>query len=139
MSNIVEAAGIVIFARTDPISLLLLKHRSRWDLPKGHAEKGEDIRQTALRETHEETGISSELIELDDSFQYVIEYDVSGKKRGDYRKRVTYFLGFVDSQLDIQLTEHRSYRWWNWPTGHIQQQTIDPLLEAIEAHFERSS
>jgi len=135
MSSIVQAAGIVILARTKPVSVLLLKHKNRWDLPKGHADSGEDLRQTALRETEEETGIVAARIELDDSFQYVTEYDVIGNKRGDYRKQVTYFLGFIESQCEITLTEHLGYQWLDWPPGKIQANTIDPLFKAIELHL----
>lgn len=113
-----------------------MKHTDRWDLPKGHAEAGEDILTTALRETQEETGIAAAAIEVDPDFRYVIEYSVRGKKRGDYLKRVTYFLGYIEACSEVALTEHVGYEWFPWPhLGSIQSQTIDPLLEAARAHF----
>jgi bis(5'-nucleosidyl)-tetraphosphatase len=113
-----------------------MKHSNRWDLPKGHAEPGETILQTALRETEEETGILASEIEVDSLFEYVTEYSVSGSKRGDYRKRVTYFIGYIASPVEIQLTEHTGYQWFPWPVaGPIQAQTIDPLLADIAKHF----
>lgn len=57
MSNLVEAAGLLLFTRAEPTQFLLMKHADRWDLPKGHAELDETILQTALRETEEETEI----------------------------------------------------------------------------------
>lgn len=36
---------------------LLIYRNGMWDLPKGHQEEGEDIRETALREVQEETGL----------------------------------------------------------------------------------
>lgn len=131
MTSIVQAAGVLIFTRSKPQQFLLLKHGDRWDLPKGHAEPGESIRETALRETEEETGISAEVLELDDAFQFVLEYDVAGNKRGSYRKQVTYFLGFIPAPVDIELTEHIGFEWHDWPAPPIQQQTIDPLLASI--------
>ena len=136
MTQTVDAAGIVVFARTDPPSFLLLRHADRWDLPKGHAEAGESPVATALRETNEETGIATEDIELDDSFRWVVEYDIRSQRHGHCRKRVTYFLGYVPHQCVPQLTEHIGFRWFDWPPAPIQMQTIDPLVDAVKHHFE---
>lgn len=38
--------------------ILFIYRKGKWDLPKGKAEKNETIRETALREVTEETGIS---------------------------------------------------------------------------------
>ncbi len=46
--------GLVSNRRGD---YLLINRNGWWDLPKGHQEKGEDIRTTALREVQEETGV----------------------------------------------------------------------------------
>ena len=138
MQNVVQAAGLLIFTRSRPRSFLLLKHKNRWDLPKGHAEPGEELIETALRETHEETGIPSSEMTIDPSFQYQMQYSVSSKKWGDYLKSVTYFLAFVPKPCEIALTEHIGYSWLPWPTGRIQTQTIDPLLEAVKHHWEKT-
>ena len=136
MSEIVEAAGFILFTHKKPRRFLLMKHVDRWDLPKGHAEPGEDLLTTALRETEEETGIATTNISVDPSFRYVLEYDVQGKKRGDYRKRVTYFLGLVDSEFEVRLTEHVGFEWRSWPVvGSIQAATIDGLLARVAEHF----
>jgi bis(5'-nucleosidyl)-tetraphosphatase len=136
--QIVQAAGCLLFAKTDPPSFLLMRQNTRWDLPKGHAEPGEELLQTALRETEEETGIPAHQIRIDADFRYTFEYDVCGRKRGDYRKRVTYFLGFISEPVDVVLSEHTGFRWIPWPVhGSIQTQTVDPLLRAAQAHFDR--
>lgn len=138
MTRLIEAAGFLLFHPGSTPSFLLMQHANRWDLPKGHAEAGEQILQTALRETEEETGIAAEQVRVDDDFQYVIQYAVSGGKRGDYLKRVTYFLGYVPQIIQPVLTEHIGYRWFAWPPPHpIQAQTVDPLLAAVAEHFAR--
>ncbi len=136
MTRVIEAAGFLLFCRGENPSFLLMKHANRWDLPKGHAEQGESLLQTALRETEEETGIAAESFSVDPEFKFEIEYEVKGNKRGDYLKRVTYFLGYIHMQVAPSLTEHIDFRWFNWPVlGTIQQATIDPLLRAVEIHF----
>ena len=59
----VNAAGGLVYNRRG--DFLLIRRDGLWDLPKGHQEKGEDIRVTALREVQEETGVDNlELGEL---------------------------------------------------------------------------
>lgn len=138
MDNYIEAAGMLLFARTTPPKFLLMQHHNRWDLPKGHAEPDETIVETALRETQEETGISRKKIEMDRDFKYVTTYVVQGMSRGTYNKRVTYFIGYVAEEYEIALTEHVGFRWWQWPQQEsIQIQTIDGLLQAAKVHFEK--
>ena len=48
------AGGVVTNSRGE---YLLIERYGRWDLPKGHQEKGEDLRETALREVWEETAV----------------------------------------------------------------------------------
>lgn len=55
----VSAGGIVVFGNT---LLLLKKFNGDWVLPKGRVEKDEDIRETALREVLEESGVKGEIL-----------------------------------------------------------------------------
>lgn len=137
MGKIVQAAGVVVMTRETPAKVLLLKHADRLDLPKGHMDEGEDLLQTALRETAEETGLPAEQLTLDPDFKFQIEYDLSSRKRGSYRKRVTYFLGWVDAEFEVQLTEHIGFEWVRFPCGPIQAATLDPLFEEIERYLLR--
>lgn len=138
MARLIEAGGFLLFHQGDYPSFLLMKHADRWDLPKGHAEAGETILQTSLRETAEETGFEAKSIHVDRDFKFVVEYQVTGAKRGDYRKRVTYFLGYVPQPAPPTLTEHIGFRWFQWPHNEpIQASTIDPLLQAASEHFQR--
>lgn len=58
----VNAAGGLVSNRRDDV--LMIKRNGLWDLPKGHQEKGEDIKDTAIREVQEETGVDE--LELGD-------------------------------------------------------------------------
>lgn len=52
----VAGGGLVINENGE---YLLIYRNEKWDLPKGHTEKGETIEETALREVIEETGIEN--------------------------------------------------------------------------------
>jgi 8-oxo-dGTP pyrophosphatase MutT (NUDIX family) len=135
----VKAAGILLMSVTDgSADFLLLRHPDRWDLPKGHCENGESLRDAALRETEEETGIGAEQIRLDEDFLFKITYPVRYARTGSqiFQKEVSYFLGFLESKPPLKLTEHEKAQWFHWNPPHkIQSQTIDPLLAAVAQHL----
>lgn len=136
MRNI-QAAGVLVMREEPTRSFLLLKHRDRWDLPKGHFDEGENDLQCALRELHEETGIAPRDIRLDPDFRCTLEYEVQSKRFGERcRKTLVIFLAHLLHDLPIELTEHIGYRWFDWhPPHRIQSQTIDPVLAAVEKHL----
>ena len=111
------ASGGVVFYRKDDISepkFLLLKHKGRkkqWDLPKGHLKKHETIKECAIREILEESGIPQEKLilikELNHKNIYVKRRSF-GKK---YRKIVHLFL-FQSLTHKIKLSsEHTNSKW----------------------------
>lgn len=55
----IQAAGGLVY--NDSRELLFIYRRGFWDLPKGKADAGETIEETALREVQEETGLAAEL------------------------------------------------------------------------------
>lgn len=59
------AAGGVVFEQLDDRVRVVLIHRPKyddWSLPKGKAEPGESIADTALREVKEETGLVCRIV-----------------------------------------------------------------------------
>lgn len=134
--RIVYAAGVLLMTRSQPHQFLLMKHKDRWDLPKGHAEAGETAAETALREMYEETGLDPQLIELDPDFRYSTAYRVRYDRHPDeeFEKRLTIFLGWIDRPRPIGCSEHLGYQWFPWSPPHtIQTMAIDPMLRAVEA------
>lgn len=147
MSVIRTAAGMLLFTsrekdRLVPEQFLLMKHHDRWDLPKGHSEPNETLQQTALRETQEETGISPDMIQWIDGFQFYLEYPVVYRKPQRYSalKQLTYFAGWLTAPVTVICTEHEDYQWFDWSPPHrIQTQTIDPLLAAMTSFLAANS
>lgn len=139
----VHAAGILLMTKANgDLEFLLLRHTDRWDLPKGHCERGESFEEAALRETEEETGIPADDIHLDEQFVFDLSYPVSYPKWGDqrFRKHVRYFLGYLPDRPRLKLTEHQDAEWFAWnPPHQIQEETIDPLLAAVAEHLRPST
>lgn len=62
--NVTHAGGVVYRQNNGIPEILLVtakNDKSRWVLPKGHVEPGEDERDTAVREVLEEAGIQGEM------------------------------------------------------------------------------
>lgn len=135
----VTAAGILLMTGSpDSVEFLLMRHPTRWDLPKGHCDAGESFLETALRETEEETGIAANAIKIDPEFEFDLFYQVQYPKMVNqvFEKQVRYFLGFLSAKPELTLTEHPSAHWLPWQPPHrIQAETIDPLLESVARHF----
>jgi 8-oxo-dGTP pyrophosphatase MutT (NUDIX family) len=132
-----KACGFIIFRKQPATSFLLMKHRDRWDLPKGVVEPGENELQCAVRELREETGIDEAEIEIDDGFRFETQYPIqlprSARKAS---KTLVVFLGWLHSDARVVPTEHEDFAWLDWnPPHHIQTQTIDPLLAKLAEYF----
>lgn len=93
MRTVRGAGGVVVRKLEGGPHVLLIKDAyDKWGLPKGHAEGGEGLHETALREVAEETGLSDlelgpELVTIDWMFR-------SGET--DVHKFATFFLLFSE-------------------------------------------
>jgi 8-oxo-dGTP pyrophosphatase MutT (NUDIX family) len=131
-----KSCGVLI-VRGDPIhSFLLMIHKKRFDLPKGHTEPGETELECALRELEEETGITADDVRLDPNFRFAIDYKVRYKKKyGDVKipKTTVIFLGYLINEVEIRVTEHPDYEWREWNPPHsTDSDTIDGALQHLQ-------
>ena len=102
-----SCGAIVIYRDGDRYKTLLVRnHNGRnYSFPKGHVEKGETEKQTAVREVKEETGLDIEII---DSFREVADYCPFGK----IKKRVVFFMAQTFSdKVELQEEEIDSFIW----------------------------
>lgn len=92
-----RSCGIVVF---DEDKVLLIKHNGgHISFPKGHVEDGETSKETAIRETFEETGIEAKIISDD---YYVNTYS----PKENHMKDVLLFVGVkTGGKLKPQLEE----------------------------------
>ena len=98
--------------------LLIAPRAGRWQLPKGHVERGEAPQEAAVREVREETGVLARVVTPLPSIDY--SYDVEGRVR--IHKRVDYYLmAYLDgSERDSDPREVVAARWYAWDEALLQ-------------------
>ncbi len=110
------SAGVVLFRRENSKILFLLLHypSGHWDFVKGKMEKGESTRETAVRETKEETGITD--ITFLENFEEWIKYDF--QYQGELvRKKVVFFLAETKTKKVTISHEHLNHTWMDYDTS----------------------
>lgn len=81
---LVEAAGGLV--KNTANQVLFIYRNNKWDLPKGKTEKGEDIKETALREVEEETGVKGLVIT-----DFLAKTYHVFRRNGEYRLKLTHW------------------------------------------------
>lgn len=92
----ITAGGGMVFNSQKEI--LFIHRKGLWDLPKGKAEKGETIEETALREVEEETGVHYLRITKPLRTTYHVM-----KRKDKYRLKITYWFE-MHTDYDGELT-----------------------------------
>ena len=106
IKTVVAAGGKIINSKSDT---LFIYRNDKWDLPKGKAEKKEQLSETAIREVIEETGIKGVSIKKPLDITYHIF-----KMDDEYRLKITYwFEMFSDysGKFTPQLIRGKLVKW----------------------------
>lgn len=82
-----SAGGVVVFGNA---ILLLKKYNGDWVLPKGKVESDETIRDTAVREVSEESGVKAEIDRYLGAIHYI--YQAAYARNESIYKTVHWFL-----------------------------------------------
>ena len=105
-----HSAGIIVYHthHNEPYFLLLQYSAGHWDFAKGKIESGESQQEAALRELHEEAGISATIQPgFEETFSYIFtDYD-----KQLAQKTVTFFMGNTQETQITLSHEHIDYAW----------------------------
>ena len=110
-----------------------------WQMPQGGVEQGEEVRDAALRELWEETGVTRDLVRIVDRtpdwLTYDLPYDIVPKIwKGRYRgqKQIWFLMRFLgrDDQVNI-FTAHPEFTKWRWLETDQLVDCIVPFKRAI--------
>lgn len=130
--SVEKSAGAVVFRRSkNKIEYLLLHYGAgrHWDFPKGHVEKGETEKETVLRETKEETGITD--LEFAPGFRKEIKYFYKRDGKTVLKKAVFYLAETKAKKVKISF-EHTGYKWLPYESA-MQQLTFKNAKQILEA------
>lgn len=102
-----KSAGAIVFLASEPVEFLLLRSK-HWGFPKGLIEAKESEQEGAVREVHEETGLTVALVS---DFRESVDYFYRRQDGTLVKKQVVYFLGKAKTRAFKISWEHQEAQW----------------------------
>lgn len=113
-------------------------HSDAWQMPQGGIDDGENPKEAALRELHEETGIPANLVQVLEVSENWISYDLpkdlisqlwGGRFRG--QKQKWYLMRFLGSDAEVNIqTETPEFSAWKWIPPDALVENIVPFKKS---------
>lgn len=135
----ISAGGVVYKKENGLLQILLIEDRyGKWTLAKGKQEAGETIKETALREVWEETGIKGEIVKPLQTVHYQYTHPASGEI---VDKEVHYYLiQALSGDVTAQIEEIHAVHWCRPEAAWVYQQkqgysNNDQVIKLALHHF----
>ncbi len=130
---------IAVYLSGDKYQFLLIQHNNttkHWAFPKGHKEWGEEDLAVAKREFEEETGIASNLLEIESWWSQKTHYRFFAPRLDKkITKEVYYFLWYLKKKypVHVQKKEVLSYCWLEYydALAKLSYSTDKELLQSV--------
>lgn len=110
-----------------------------WQMPQGGIDDGENPKEAALRELHEETGIPANLVQVLEVSEKWISYELpkdlisqlwGGRFRG--QKQKWYLMRFLGSDTEVNIqTETPEFSAWKWIPPDALVENIVPFKKSV--------
>jgi putative (di)nucleoside polyphosphate hydrolase len=116
------------------------KDSGYWQMPQGGVDEGEDVREAALRELEEETGIAAELVtvlaQASEELLYDLPPELLGKLWGGRfcgQRQTWFLLRFTGEDADIALDAHdpAEFHAWRWVEPEALPELIVPFKKRV--------
>ena len=114
-------------------------HSDAWQMPQGGIDDGENPKEAALRELHEETGIPANSVQVLEASENWISYDLpkdlisqlwGGRFRG--QKQKWYLMRFLGSDTEVNIqTETPEFSAWKWIPPDALVENIVPFKKSV--------
>ena len=114
-------------------------HSDAWQMPQGGIDDGENTKEAALRELHEETGVPENLVQILAVSEDWISYDLpkelisqlwGGRFRG--QKQKWYLMRFLGSDTEVNIqTETPEFSAWKWMAANALVENIVPFKKSV--------
>jgi 8-oxo-dGTP pyrophosphatase MutT (NUDIX family) len=117
----------------------MIGNNSYWVFPKGHPEKGETPKQSAIRELKEETGLVPDKLLDNPIFSLKYSFVVDGVQ---VQKRVDFFIGIIkDTNYQLDSVEVKEAGWYSLQdvSDRLDYQDTKKMFEEVHKFIESYS
>jgi 8-oxo-dGTP pyrophosphatase MutT (NUDIX family) len=132
-----KSCGAVIFKQNTGKKYLLLHYEGgHWDFVKGHMEGRETEKETVLRETQEEAGITD--LSFIDGFRHRISYYYRRAGRTVFKEVIFYLLRSGSDAVRLS-REHVGFDWLSYDKAYARltyknaKETIEKARDYLES------
>ena len=139
--------GLALFSKTGYVFLgrrVNSRGSFQWQMPQGGVDKGETPREAALRELHEEIGVSQKLVsvleETEDWIYYDFPPDLKKRLPGPFvgQRQKWFALRFNGSDSDVRLDLHTpEFDAWRWARLDETPSLIIPFKRHVYSEVAR--
>lgn len=124
----VKAAGGVV--RCPEGEELIIERNNRWDIPKGMVEKGETLREAAMREVSEETGLPLDGLKIRDLIEKT--YHIYNLYGGWHLKQTSWFRIDADQKYTPTPQSEEGIVRCEWCSSAVRRERLSTSFSALQ-------